>query len=183
MRFGIFVERGPKKTQAEAFSEASEEGDEVLLEELRRRYDLQQAEIETVNNKAGIVLAYLGAVFIVFLNLAPDVATQIAKYNLSVIILTMITFLLFLLAAISCLIAMRSRIFLSPIGIEKEEVEAYLVKDREDLVLQLLSQYSRYTQENIPIVTSKNKWLVAALWFSLAFTAMLATTVVGTNLL
>jgi len=181
MRFGIFIEREPKKTRAEPFPEALE-GSEVLLEESRRRFDLQQTEIETVNNKAAIVLAYLGAIFIVFLDLAPDVAKQIAKYNLNVILLTSITFLLFLSTAISCVITMRPRTFWSPIGIEKEEVEAYLAKDREDIVLQLLSQYSRYTQENIPIVASKNKWLVASLWFSLVFTAMLAITVVAINL-
>lgn len=181
MRVGVFIERESEKAQTEANSETFESG-KILLEELRKRFDLQQAEIEIANNKAGIILAYLGAVFIVFLGLAPDVAKQIAKYNLNVIILTSITFLLFLSTAISCVITMRPRIFWSPIGIEKEEIEAYLAKDREDIVLQLLSQYSRYTQENIPIVASKNKWLVASLWFSLAFTAMLAITVVAITL-
>ena len=181
MRFGIYIERGSEKAQTEAFSEASESG-KILLEELRRRFDLQQTEIETVNNKAGIILAYLGAVFIVFLDLAPDVAKQMAKCNLGVIVLASITFLLFLSAVISCVETMRSRTFLSPIGIEKEEVEAYLAQNRKDLVLQLLSHYGHYTQENIPIVMSKNKCLVAALWLSLAFTAMLAITVVAANL-
>ena len=182
MRFGVFIERELEKAQTEAISETSESG-EILLEELHKRFDLQQSEIEIANNKAGIILAYLVAVFIVFLGLAPDVAKQIAKYNLIVILLTSITFLLFLSTAISCVITMRPRTFWSPIGIEEEEIEAYLAEDREDIVLQLLSQYSRYTQENIPIVASKNKWLVAALWFSLAFTAMLAITVVAINLL
>jgi len=181
MRFGVFVERELEKAQMEAISETSESG-EILLEELRKRFDLQQAEIETANNKLSIILAYLGAVFIAFFGLAPDVAKQIAKYNPNVIILTSITFLLFLSTAISCVITMRPRTFWSPIGIEKEEIEAYLAKDREDMVLQLLKQYSQYTQENIPIVASKNKWLVAALWSSLAFTAMLAITVVAINL-
>ena len=181
MRFGVFVERELENAQREAISETSESG-EILLEELHKRFDLQQTEIEIANNKASIILAYLGAVFIVFLGSAPDVAKQIAKYNPNVIILTSITFLLFLSTAISCVITMRPRTFWSPIGIEKEEIEAYLAKDREDIVLQLLSQYSRYTQENIPIVASKNKWLVAALWFSLAFTATLAVTVVAINL-
>jgi hypothetical protein len=182
MRIGVFIERESEKAQAEANSETLESG-KILLEELRKRFDLQQAEIETANNKAGIILAYLGAVFIVFIGLAPDVAKQIAKYNPNVILLTSITFLLFLSTAISCVITMRPRTFWSPIGIEEEEIEAYLAKDREDLVLQLLSQYSRYTQDNIPIVTGRNRWLVAALWFSLAFTAMLAITVVAINLL
>ena len=182
MRVGVFIERESEKAQMEANSETLESG-KILLEELRKRFGLQQAEIEIANNKAGIILAYLGAVFIVFLGLAPDVAKQIVKYNLNVIFLTSITFLLFLLTAISCVITMRPRTFWSPIGIEKEEIEAYLAEDREDLVLQLLSQYSCYTQENIPIVASKNKWLVAALWSSLAFIAMPAITVVAINLL
>jgi hypothetical protein len=182
MRVGVFVERESEKAQTEAISETFESG-EILLEELHRRFDLQQTEIETANNKAGIILAYLGAVFIVFLGLAPDVAKQVTKYNLNVILLTSVTFLLFLSTAISCVITMKPRTFWSPIGIDKEEVEAYLGQDRKELVLQLLSQYSRYTQENIPTVRSKNKWFVATLWFSLAFTAMLAITVVAINVL
>ncbi len=69
MRIGIFIDRDSR--QSEDISIEASVKEEVLLHELRRRYDLQQTEIEIANTKAGIVLAYLASACCCILAIRP----------------------------------------------------------------------------------------------------------------
>ena len=142
---------------------------------MRRRYDLQQTEIETLNTKAGITLAYLGALFIAALNATPEVI-QLALQTWLIALLGIVTLVLYILAGLSCIMALRSWTFQSPVGVVRHELEDYLDYERRDLIRQLLSQYSDYTQENIPVFDQKNTWFVRSLVLTVAFTLLLLVT-------
>jgi len=145
--------------------------DEILLEEMRRRYDLQQSEIDTADTKAGLLLAYLSAVFVMLVTSVPEVFTKIAQERqILVIIMASFSVLLYVVGAFCCVKSIKPRIFSFPMGVEETEVEFYLSQDRSNVILQLLRQYSEYTQHNIALVKDKSKWFSWSLVFSLAFT-------------
>jgi hypothetical protein len=171
MRIGVFLNRDSQ--HGEDISVEASVKEEVLLTELRRRYELQQAEIETVNTKAGIALAYLGAVFFLLLDTLPNAISKIWVSNNAVIWLSVIAFFAYLASAGCCILAIRPAKGYSPVAAERDEIEYYLALTREEMMLQVLSQYSHFLQKNSKIVQLKNRWLIRALILSLVFTAAL----------
>jgi hypothetical protein len=175
MRFGIFVEREVSDEESEHGTETvsieAAPKDEILLEEMRRRYDLQQSEIDTANTKAGLVLAYLGTVFVILITSAPNVFKMMIQIqSIPVIIATSVALLFYVAGVVCCVIAIAPWTFFFPMGAEEQEVEFYMSKNRTDTMLQLLRQYSEYIQKNLPRVRGKSRWFFWSLVFSLAFT-------------
>lgn len=177
MRLGIFIEKGDSAQEATSYStetisiEATPK-DEILLEEMRRRYDLQQSEIDTTNTKSGLVLAYLGTVIVILIASAPDIFEKIvqAQKISALIVVASIALFFYIVGVFCCVIAIAPTKYLFPMGAEEQEIEFYLSENRNDTVLQLLSQYSEYIQKNLPRVKSKNRWFICSLIFSLCFT-------------
>jgi hypothetical protein len=185
MRLGIFVERSRsvKKTDEEASrSVEATPQEEILLEELRRRYDLLQEEIETVNTKAGIALAFLGTLFVLVLD---TVSPVLEKVDVSCWVgpAVFLTFSLYVSSTICIILAIKPHRLIAPIGIEKSEVEPYLGMTRQEMLLQLIVQYSSNTQRSLPVAKSKNRWFFAGLILAVAFTICLLVTQVLVGLL
>lgn len=177
MRIGLFIERdnGAQKTEAvndgETLSVEATPRDEVLLEEMHRRYDLQQNEIDSTDTKAGFVLAYLGTYSVVLSGSIPEIVEKMTQGgSVLLIVTTFITLMLLACGVFCCIKVIRIRTFRFPVGVEKEEVEFYLSLTREAAVRQLMRQYSDYIQDNISWVKNKGKWFLYSLFFSLSFT-------------
>lgn len=152
--------------------------DELLLEEVRRRYDLQQTEIDTINTKAGLVLAYFGTILVIIVTSLygeSDLAMQ--ALGGPVVVAASVSLVSYLCGVGCCIVAIAPWTVFFPVGIEREEIGYYLSKDRDDTVLQLLTQYSKYTQENSSRIKTKNQWFLWGLVLSLVFTLASMSTV------
>jgi len=176
MRLGFFIEKGRVPSREadpgdRAISVDASPLDEILLAEVRRRYDLQQEEIDTTNTKAGLTLAYLGTVFVILVTSAPSICGRIIQSgSMPLIIMAPVTLLLYIAAAICCIVTIAPRDFRSPVGVERQEINSYLSQDRDSALLQLLSQYGEYTQRNVSKIKSKNRWLMRSLILGVVFT-------------
>ena len=183
MRIGIFIEkRTPKQTlenvknQTEPGVEASP-ADEILLEELRRRYDLLRDIEERLNTKAGLVMAYLGGIGIAVLNMRSDIIKWFVEPVSFEVILAIslwgLFFVLYFLATASCVVTIFPRRVYTPLGIEPDEVEFYLSLQRTDLLMQIISQYSHFTLRNAPVFARKNRWVLCSMISATLLTILL----------
>ncbi len=145
--------------------------DELLLEEVHRRYDLQQTEIDAINGKVGLVLAYFGAILIVAVtSLHGGSALSVRALSVAGVIAISVSLASYLCGVGCCVVAIAPWKVFFPVGIENEEIEHYLSRDRDDAVRQLLTQYSKYIQENSSRIKTKNRWFFWGLLLSLVFT-------------
>lgn len=152
--------------------------DELLLEEVRRRYDLQQTEIDTINTKAGLVLAYFGTILVIIVtSLYGESELSMQALGGPVVVAAFVSLVSYLFGVGCCIVAIAPWTVFFPVGIQREEIGCYLSKDRDDTVLQLLTQYSKCTQENSSRIKTKNQWFLWGLVLSLAFTLASMSTV------
>lgn len=189
MRIGIFIEREQALEEKaggreglESFSIEASPPDELVLSELHRRFDLQWRDGELVNNKSGVVLAYLAAIGAITLSLCEDIAPGWKQHSVLVIVLSGLSLASYVAAIVSSIQTLRSRPFYAPLGVEGEELEFYLEKDRSNLILQIISQYSHYIGENSAQLEAKWKWLVRSIALVAVFTILLTATILAVNL-
>lgn len=189
MRIGFLIEKR-QNDERTAKPKASEEGlsteatsaDEILLEELRRRYDLQIRENEVCSTKSSVVLAYLAAVGVVALGFTEGFATGWANRDYAVICLWLASSVSYLVAVVACVVTFRSRTLFAPLAVEQEEVEFYLSQERTDLVLQILSQYSHVVLRNARELKRKRTWFSVTVAATVVFTLLLLVTAAVTSL-
>jgi hypothetical protein len=175
MRFGLFIEKAIPDDELEDDSERmsieASPKSEILLEEMRRRYDLQQCQIDAADTKSGLILVYYATVFVVFVSSALSFEQAVTQSpNVYILISVALAAFSYLIGAVCCVVAIIPRTFFFPVGAEVEEIEFYLSKSRDEMILQLLRQYSEYIQRNHPRIKYKYRWFLWALIFSVIFT-------------
>ena len=157
MRVGIFVEHTGETEPGEMdFSVEATVKEEVLLEELRRRYDLLQEETDTVNTKAGVALAFLGGMLLSFIDDFSKLPSEIDVPSWVFLILFLVLGVLYASATVCMILAIKPYQYIAPIGVEESELEAYVGMDRSKMLLQLLVQYGSGIEKSQPEFRKKN---------------------------
>ncbi len=172
MRIGVFIERESACSTTDVVSVEATYKDEILLEEMRRRFDLQQSEIDAVISKAGLVLAYMGTVLVLLVTTMGGTLGSITLARMPVFIVAFVTLLVYIAGVFCCIKVIAPWTFFFPIGVEEQEVEFYISQNRDDMVLQILRQYSEYIQKNICRAKNRSSWFLWSLIFGLVFTVL-----------
>jgi hypothetical protein len=135
-----------------------------------------------VNAKAGIALAYLGTLFVLVLDSVPAVVGEIGE-SCWICLMVFLTLVSYVSSTVCIISAIKPHNFIAPIGIERSEIEAYLNMSRHNMLVQIIAQYSAYTQESLPVSKRKNRWFFVGLILAAVFTVCLLITQVLVGLL
>ena len=118
-----------ESTSSAALSVEATPRDEILLEEMRRRYDYMHGEIDTANTKAGLLLGYFATVLVVLVTSGASPSLQsVFGDGMALTCLfcwtACATLIAFAGGLFCCLLALLSRKVMHPMAIEAEEINS-----------------------------------------------------------